>query len=748
MSVLFVEGFETSADQSDLAKRGLLTATSPVSVAGIGVLPIPSRTGVAGTGLALRGAYGTATTLPCSAAGTSDFGLLPLGQSVYSLWQAGGFALGVNASFNSQNTLQIGVGDTMQIAYDGSTYYWAIVYTGAAYQVAYSSDLKSWTVTATQPTGMLVNCTIMVASGSGASATILVGSKSGSTAFTPQYTTNLGATWTSQSIGNASNIRNVVATGNSTTPYYGVGFVSGTGFRVYTYTSLGATPTSLATPALTGNITYGVGWSKKLSGYCIACGIGMGASSNAPISGATSAFAYCPVGSDPGVAGNWVMPASQSTYFNDVTYLSGNFYAAGYGGIWKYNVSGSTWTQVVNIGTAIVWSITTNGTILVAVGQDPTNTYQCAIWTSTDGVTWTKQNRFVVTASGVNYFATVYWDGARFVMTSTSGNNVLAVSTDGVAWNALYVPDYGEQTGTGSMSFLGVFSGTQNPGTGIFTPWGTAAGNVSGVGVTAAAVASNARTVTATTVTAGALSNTAQTASVGAIGAALGQQPPSTLSHYYEFIFVTVPGTVNLFNVYWAIDNGQFPTALGQYQFASSTDTTGAAQLFLNLPRNGQFTVIDDVYLTNFTGPYHVGRLGVQRIYPLTTASDVGTDQFTNTLAGSNAATVNSALSNSEGYVYSTATTAQDVYATTNAVPGGNAINAVQVEGFLTAYNSSAGAGTVGVQSNGVQKFGSQISTNTNPTRAQVIAETDPNTNVPWTTSGLNAVDIVVAKTS
>lgn len=756
MSVLYVEGFETSADQLDVVGRGLLSATSPITVAGIGVLPAPSRTGVAGTGLMLRGPYGTSAALPNSAGGVSDFGMLPINQSVYSLYQAGGFALGVNASFNSLNVLQIAPGCTQQIVYDGATYYWAVAFNGSAYVVCYSPDLKNWTVTAAAPPSMLSSSLISV-SGSGASATITVGP--GLTgANSGYYSTNLGATWTAFGLaGNQSSFYPAVfATPNGSTPFISCGWIQSTGYRVFTYTSAAATPVENTTTIVSGFNIAGVAINylsstvKNIGGYTLLIGRTNASGAYYPTASNATAIGFALTSSSLTTPANWTVSA-YAQWIADFAYFNGSFYGAGYGGIYQYNIAGNAWAQQLNIGTSSVYAIAANNNVIVAVGQDPINPTQGAIWTSTNGTTWTKANRFLmagVAVAGVNTFSNVIWDGTQFVLTGSLNNSFIATSLDGIAWNVIYAPEYPEATGTACASFLGVFSGQQNPATGIFTPWGVAAGNVSGVGVVAAAAASNVRTVTAATVTAGAFAATAQTSSLQALSSAVGLTQPSTLCHYYELIFTAVPGTVNSFNVSWAIDNTLVGN-LGQYQMASPTDTAGIAQLFFNLPRTGNFTQIDDIYLTNFTGPYHYTRLGVQRVYPMAPNSDV-TDTFTTTINGAtNSKTVNSTLSNSEGYVSSAATTAQDVYGSVNSVPtSGITVNAVQVEGFMTALNGTPSGGAIGLQSNGVQKIGTPISTGGSPQRALLLQETDPNTNVPWTIAGLNAVDIVVAKTS
>jgi hypothetical protein len=682
--------------------------------------------------------------------------MLPLNQSVYSLWQAGGFSIGFNASFNSLNTWQIAPGTVAQIAYDGSTYYWAIVYTGSAYVVAYSPDLKNWTQTAAQPATCNVTSTITVASGTGSSATVLVNNVvSASTGTLTYYTTNLGAAWASMAEAN-SNYGVNIGTTNANAPFVGLSWVNAVGYKLYYYTTVNGSPTLVSgSPVITAassNFIFAIG--KQSNGMILLGGCKTAAGGNYPVTGNTTQVATCLASNNPTVVGNWTELASSPQMLNDFIYFNGYVIGVGANGLWwNTNSAASAWTLGTGIpssGTFTISAIAANSTVAVAVGTDPV-TGQGAIWTSTNGTTWTKANRFLLKAAASTTAAmltSVFWDGSRFVASGSLNNSFVAVSPDGVSWSVIYATDFAEQTGTANASFLGVFSGQQAPATGIFTPWGVAAGNVSGVGLVASAVASSARTVTVATVTAGAFAASTQTLSVSAIAAALGQQPPSTLSHYYELIFTTVPGTVNLFNVSWAVDNtivGQ----IGQYQLAANTDTAGLTQLFFNLPRTGQWTVIDDIYLTNFTGPYHIGRLGVQRIYPFAPSTDV-TDNFTTSITGAtNSNTVNSTLANSEGYVASTAATAQDIYGTTNSVPSsGTTVNAVLVEGFLSAQNLAAGTGTVGLQSNGVQKLAPVVNTSATPARAALIQETDPNTNVPWTIAGLNAVDIVVAKTS
>jgi hypothetical protein len=754
MSVVFCEGFETSADQPDVYARGLLTAASS-ALSGVGVLPLPSRSGAAGTGLMLRGPYSNATALPCSATGTPDFGLINLGQSVNALWNAGGFAIGVCASFNSLNYLQVASTYPRQMVYDGAQYYWAITYNGTAYGVAYSPDLKNWTPV-TAPGFVGVNSSIQVV-GSGSSATIIVSSSACSVTELSYYSTNFGSTWTAfaQAVTN-SNFA-YAYTGNATTPYISVSYNAG--WKVFPFTSLAsAAGAALTSPMLVTGVSYGNSMIKLVNGVIIIMGTNTPSNPTYPTTG-TSYFSSCLSVNNPATPANWSAITSVTGQMADVTFFNNKWFVAGQGGVWSSPQLGTPgavqgpagpWTQSLSLGTYIMSSLATNGTILVAAGQDSINpTSTGGIYTSTDGVTWTKANRFLLDSPNItngSWLPGVIYDGTRFILTGGLNNNFIATSTDGISWSVLYAPEYVEQTGTASMSLLGVFSGTQNPATGLFTPWGVAAGNVAAVGFTAAAVASSARTVTATTVTAGAIANSALSASVSAVGSTSGQQPPATLSHYYELVFTPVPGQPNMFAVQAVIDNTVLGY-MGNYQLAAPTDT-GLSQLFFNLPRNGNFTVIDDIYLTNAQGTYHNSRLGTQHIYPAVASSDVQ-DQLTAS-SGANNAAVAGALSNSEGYVYATSGVVQDIYGITSSAPSsGASVNAVQVEGFLSSYGTGTSSkGQVGLQSNGHQAVGSIVTTNNSPTRAIALVELDPNTGLPWTLAAAAALDLVVGKTS
>jgi hypothetical protein len=394
-----------------------------------------------------------------------------------------------------------------------------------------------------------------------------------------------------------------------------------------------------------------------------------------------------------------------------------------------------------------IWSVDTNGSVIVAVGQDPINPQQGAIWTTSNGATWTKQNRFLVSsAQTVTTFNSVFWDGTRFVATGRANCNIIAVSPDGVAWSVIYSPDYAEQTVTNPASLLGVYSGLQNAG--AYTPWSTSSSAYVGVGVLPAAQTGSGNSI-ARVVTPQLIEGN---------GTPVAQTPTINVptvggySHFYEFIFTSVPGSANQFTVQYAIDAGIIGSLNGgaPIQLAGSGDT-GQAQLFVNLPRNGQFTVVDDAYVTNFGADAAgaQGQLGVINIINDPFLAD-SQDQFsTSNGAVSHAALMNTALSNSEGYIYSTTQGQTDIYTTNPTIPANYRVQAVMVEGYFQKYSGAGANGAVGVKSGSTTATGSQgAGTGFQTGYSQLIQTTDPSSGAAWTAAGLQAMKVTVTKTT
>lgn len=771
MSVLFFEGFETCADETDLIYRGW-DLDQTASLSGQNVLPLPSRNGVSGSiGLMLRGPYVGASLTYAPNAGNTDFGMKDTGVSVYSAWQSGGFSIGWNGVFNKTVQLQVAAFNAQQIRYDGSTYYWAICQNAASYVLCYSTDLQNWIQTATTPPNIGINATVTVL-GSGATATIIIGSAMNNASTSFCYTTNLGLTWTT-SAAISSGAKYAVATGNSAAPYiinYATGAGGGIGFLAsgtLAFTAIGAT-------LLGSTGANSAGAVKVVKGVVMAWNAVSAGVMNTPGANNTN-FAWIQA-NNAGIAtaANWTNPAQLvSNQITDMTYINGYWIAVGYNGIFAAAQSGTTgnvlgpaaatpWANVLNVPAAVIYSVETNtaNTIAVAVGHD-TVTNAAAIYTSTNGTTWTKVDRFLFqepTAIQNNTFTNVYWDGNRFVITGGINNNVIAVSTDGIAWTALYYPDYTEAAGTTSCNVAGVYSGVVEPGTyvnqvssvsnpGTFVPWSllTTAGFASGLGFTIGAATQGLNVITRTVQGIAVAGATAGMTLTNVNNAALNVPCTGNLSNYYEIV-ATATATVNQFTVQYAI-NGVLLPGTQTVQFAAVADTTGASHILFNLPQTGNLVMIDDIYLSNFTGPICAGQLGPQVVMPVAMASDVS-DQMTNTIGGNtNAKTVNTPLSNSEGYVYSSSPGVKDVYATSNNVPASYKINAVQVEGFFAAYGPIGANCQIAMQNNSQVVNGNVVAANTaTPLFSAALSQTDPNTGAAWTAAGLNTLQTVASK--
>jgi hypothetical protein len=773
MSLVMAEGFEATFDQSDLtAAKGWMTSQS-ITINGNTVVGVPSRTGVPGTGLMLKGPYSNSAALPMATANAPDFGMNALNQSVYAAWQSGGFAVGVAATFNKVSQLEVAPYYCNQIQYDGAGTYWAVaVLNGTTGVVVHSTDLQNWTLTQAQPAAISPYSSIAVY-GSGANAAIVVfqnntGIGTGQFVMAGYGSTNGGVSWTVML--NTTNWNSYIGVG-AITPLPGApsgyeffaypptnangwvlipGFVPAVGSG---YTVWGATYYS-GTTAVTNTSNrqwYSIGRTKSgwacLTGFSPTSGEAMPYAQQAK----TTQWAMTPITSLQQLYSSTI-PATQL----DICYFAGGnvWISVGYGGIYTIANPGTpssiqcpttgVWAQPLNVGAGVVTSVDCNGSIAVAVGSDPLTGNGC-LWTSKDGATWSKSDRFLWSGSGGSTFTGVFWDGLRFVLTGCLSNAVLAVSPDGIAWTPLYYPDYTEQTVAGTASLLGVYGGTQSNGS--FVPWNNATGQSVGAGIMPGAVAgsgNNTYRPVSAYLAPGSGSATAQ-------GSAQNVPIASGLTHYYELIFTSVAGQPNQFTVQWAIDtsiigplNGGSPV-----QLAPSGDT-GVTGLYLNLPRNGQFTVVDDMYTTNMTndptGAY--GQQGTINIIPDPLNGDSST-QFSTSNAGSHASIVNTTLSNSEGSIYSATQGQTDVFNTNPTIPANYRVQAVIVEGYFAKYSGAGANGAVGVVSGTKSVQGSQgAGTGFQTGYSQLIQTTDPNTGAAWTAAGLQSMKVSVTKTT
>jgi hypothetical protein len=781
MSLVMMEGFEATVDQSDLtSQKGWLTSQA-TNLSGNTSVGIPSRTGIAGTGLMLRGPYSSSAALPMASASAPDFGMNALNETVYAAWQSGGFSVGINATFNKVKQVEIGGYYPNQLVFDGN-WYWAVgtVNGSGTPGIFYSTDLQNWTQLQTNPTGLAFTSWIQVI-GSGATAAILTGDivyDSDGAPYNRQtgiyYSTNLGVTWTAMAGGGGQQQWfGGCATGNSATPFlflasyanaynyaYVWGYTSGN-----STTTIGGTGRNLSGSVITSSNYYsGIGIARKKQNF--VC-IWMQSVSAASWSQPPGTTAQLP---NNALATDWVIwnaaagafSTANATYCAaipnfqfDICYCSSlNLWVSvGGGGIYTAPDSasasapaGPTAAWANPVPATNIWSVDTNGSIIVAVGQDPLNANLGAIWVTTNGVTWTKTNRFIGSSSqAVTGFTSVFWDGSRFVMTGHAGSNLIAVSTDGTAWTVVYHPDYTEQTVSNAASLLGVYAGI---GGSSYTPWSTASSQYVGVGVLPAAQ----------TGTGNATARVVTPYLIEGNGTPVAQTPTISVptsggySHFYEFIFTSVPGSANQFTVQYAIDAGIIGSLNGgaPIQLAGSGDT-GQAQLFVNLPRNGQFTVVDDAYVTNNTSDAAgaQGQLGVINIINDPFLAD-SQDQFsTSNSAVSHAALMNVPFSNSEGYIYSTTQGQTDIYTTNPTIPANYRVQAVMVEGYFQKYSGAGANGAVGVKSGSATATGSQgAGTGFGTGYSQLIQTTDPSSGAAWTAAGLQAMKVTVTKTT
>jgi hypothetical protein len=707
------------------------------------------------------------------AASNSDFGMYSTGKSVYGLWQSGGFAVGFNAVFNKGKQIEIAPYYANQLCYDGSQYYWAVGSISGAAGVFYSSDLINWTQTLGTPS-IRPDSWIQVA-GSGSSATIIVGgnyadSYQGNTAESMYYSTNMGGAWAQTPSGAAQGWSGSgLVTHNATYPLVAIAGFADTASDVaaglFFYTSsVPSTGGNYMNKAVTvggwtsqGNYSTYFSMARAKQGFGCFQSTAVNATSNANVSmlpqAVSCAWYIAPLNSDLHLQSSYVKTATAPGLLMDICYFAptNSWYTVGYGGLYSAPDSGTSasnaigptaaWNNVVPLGSLSLWAIETNGTIMVAVGQDPANNLG-AIYTSTDGVTWTKVNRFYTSnAAGVK-FTGVLWDGQRFVLTGCLNAGIIATSPDGIAWTVVYYPDYAEAAGTGCGSFMGVYSGTINA-SGAYVSWTGAATQNAGFGVAAAAASNGSRTVSGIVINgAGSVSTQPPSASV----------PTTPPQHYYELIFTAVAGSPNLFTVQVAIDGviqGAIPTNTNSGLLAAATDTAGTSKLFINLPRTGNWTVIDDIYFTDFAPDPagNVGQMGIVNIIPDLPSSDFS-DQYARTgIAASNAAQVATALSNSEGSVYTYTVGGKDVYNTNPNIPANYQVQAVQVEGYFSRYGSAGATASIGILSNGAEVDSAQVSAKTvNAAYASMIQSVDPKTNQPWTISAARAAQFVITK--
>ncbi len=823
MSLVFMEGFESTAVESDLSNRGWITSQA---YQGTFSYTVPSLTGYAGLGLALSGPYSPLTGLPFATSGTADFGMYNTGRSINSLWKSGGFSVGYNASFNPLpvgaigNAFNVAPYMTNQLVYDGSEYYWAITCSNGQYGLQYSPDLVHWnTVPLGNPSGYLAeyfpSCGYdfgLSVSGAGPTATVVLScffeSQEGFpwTGLGAYTTNNLGQTWNTLPVSGGA-----LALSNASYPFFGLTPVTGTyNPNISSYTAFSGQvglaltlssatavigpvgPTSISLTASTytyssvGHLNWdtvplvaNAWWSiaKQTDGYICSIGtvVGQATIANIPanlpivapnpntvlnIAGYPGdtlvAYMQYPVcyiapASNP-ISTNWYwigfppLAGSGPSLTNqpmDLCLFNNQWIIVGYGGIFVTGAfyDQNLYTPQVNMPSTAMYAVAHNGTVVVAVGQDPVNTNSGAIFVSVDGLNWTELPNPFTGAVSPWYYSAILWDGERFVLCGSNGSGILATSTNGYQW----VNQYSEQTVGVSASAMGVYSGTLNNG--AYVPYSAAPGSIVGTGFYATPPFNEVRSVQPFFIEGNGAVNADE------IGVNI-SVIDSVYSYYYELIATAVPGTPNAFTWQWALNGaiqGNVPFGSLPSQFAPTSDT-GQAQLLLNLPRNGQWTVIDDIYVTDFNhdGSGCVGQLGVINILDKPVAGDVQDQMLQyNGEASTNSGLVSNPLSRTQGYVGTNIVGGKDTYNANMPIYGAFQVLAVQAETYVSIEYNGSGAGTVGLLSNGIEAdaTSSIISTSYGAQFTPMVLVNDPSTGEAWTLEAASNANITLTKT-
>lgn len=745
MSLKYMQGFETVRDDSDLRLQGW--SVSPQAPTTKKVTFAPSVTNIPGTSLRPVGAFqsSAASSAIWGAAADQTWGYYNTGYTVQQAWNAGGITLGFGAKLNSNVPYYVSASYGQGCGFDG-TRYWGFRRT-AATNISTSTDLINWTDTPAQ----ISSAVAMTYSST--SHVPLVTSNINTTTTALNYTTNNGASWTSvtlpvtpSSVG--STPMGPVDTGNSAFPHV-VPVVSniGSGFQGILYALVGNATTGSfsvtlngggSTQAVNGVLTAGrlLGGSSGVvslfySGYGL---MAVAANSALNTSGAWSSFSV--------TAASWNAPGPSGDYILDMAFLpAANRYifATSRGLMFVANPGGTPGTPSPLSGAVtmtLAQSITTNvPSQLILVGSTMfAVTLGGAVYSTTDGVTWTLLGNPLTNLSGGGYINYLY-DGSKYVLFTTSSTGIIATTPDMVTnWQAMNVYEAADATATGLTGGVGsglIVSASGAPtANGQFTAFNTYGGFLH-LFVAGASGGNRQWGIldsvgNSTTYLTGSLSATAN------------------LYHYFEMRYVKNSASINQFDVYMYIDGVQVGSKF-TYQFTRNIDTTG---LFLiGFQRSGCFTAIDDIYVTLEDGTGLSGNLGQINIVAQRPTADVQAQWVPTGGSGTNASAVNqNALSSiATKNVSSSNAGDKDIYSSSDTIPAGYTAKAQLVETYFTKTSTTAPVVSVGLKSGSSETDSQQISVSgTSATYVSVLSDTDPNGNQPWNTNSVKASQFVL----
>ncbi|QBQ74659.1 hypothetical protein BcepSauron_279 [Burkholderia phage BcepSauron] len=741
MSLKYMQGFETTRDDSDLRLQNW--SVSPQAPTTKKVTFAPSVTNVPGTSLRPVGAFqsSAASSALWGAAADQTWGYYNTGYTVQQAWNAGGITLGFGAKLNSNAGYYVSAALGQGCGFDGTRYWGFRRATGT--NISTSPDLINWTDTPAQISGALA----MTYSQTSSVPLVVSNTSTNTTAI--NYSTNNGSSWTNVALpvtpsASVSSPMCPVDTGNSAFPHV-VPVISNTssGFQGIMYAMVGdakkgagnftlASSGGGATQAINAVSTVSrlLGGSSGVvalfySGYGL---MAVAANSALNTSGAWTSFTVTATG--------WTAPGPSGNYITDMAFLpAANRYvfATNMGLMYATNPGGTPGTPSPLSGTVTMTlglSLPVLPTQLILVGSTLyAVTNGGSVYSTLDGVTWTLVGTPLTNVATGGYTNYLY-DGSKYVLFSSSVTGIIATTPDMVTnWQALNVYEALDATATGLTGGVGsglVVSASGAPAAnGQFTVFNTYGGFLH-LFVAGASGGNRQWGIldsvgNSTTYLTGSLSAT------------------SNLYHYFEMRYVKNSASVNQFDVYMYIDGVQIGSKF-TYQFTRNIDTTG---LFLiGFQRSGCFTAIDDIYVTLEDGTGLSGNLGQINIAVQRPDADVQAQWVPTGGSGTNASAVNQAAlsSLSSKNVASSNSGDVDVYSSADTIPAGYTARAQLVETYFTKTSTTAPVVSVGLRSSGAETDSSQVTVSgTTPAYVSVLSDIDPNGNKAWTTNSIKA---------
>lgn len=681
MSLIFSTGFDTAPSDADLRTQGWMGNVAAAPASGRAFASPINNTGIPGRSLRLA-AYSGSAALPGTAQ-VGDPGFINTNKTINQLWQSGGFVVGARMKFNdfdttglaSQNDGWTGGGDSMQtreVVTDGTNIYAVRKLTDAATTWTLQKSTDGGITWVSLPSPPVPNAVSAGSTLSSPEPGVLIVGQWGVLSDGPAYTTNDGQTWT-QITGMGLKVYGAcLKTGNANFPYaYSVGANNIGDGRGGIWLSTGTLngPWAPATEVAASNVAvYPWGPMKFLPG--------LDSKLYAMFGNGWVAAVDLSVGS--GGTMRQAVPALQGLIPYTLDYYNGALLVATNAGVYRSTTFAGTWSLISSA--ALLSSVVDKG-VLTFVGRES------SVYSTTDGLALT--GRLYNGGPNVSEigFHGMFAMGGKYVAWMSNGSLWHAESpslrTQG-GWQCIRWPDRVEQQPRAQTGFgiVGAVAGSIVPASGTFTVAASPQGaNSSGLWLTAAQYSLGARVVS--------LLQPGLAARATASIPCSRLIDPTQLSnyHYYEIVAIADPAVVNAFFYALRIDGGYYVPRSGvSLALANTGDTTTLA--IINLPRTGNWTQFDDLYMSDYQGPTNVGTIGPLNIMRRTMATDVMSEWTRMGTAPTDAQTVTKEgietdLSN---YMTSNVPGAREAFGTTaSASPdlSGYTVRAIQIEAYV-----------------------------------------------------------------